>query len=85
MREANKRSWSAACPVHALAVEGKAAWSVQFHPEMRVPEAESLVRRRSVLFPEHIPDPEAVLAAAPLNDDDRHIRRLVANFFAEIG
>ncbi len=70
------------CAVEAMHVDGEAAWSVQFHPEMRAAEAEALVKRRSVLYPDHIPDPDAVLASAPPDDDDRHIRRLVRNFFA---
>ncbi len=73
---------SSSCPVEAMRLDARPAWSVQFHPEMRYPEAEALVRRRSVLYPDHIPDPEGVLAAAPAGDDDRHIRRLVDNFFA---
>ena len=72
---------SATCPTQALHVDGKPAWSVQFHPEMRRPEAEKLIRRRSLVVPEHIPDPEGLIAAAPDNDDDRQIRRLLANFF----
>lgn len=71
-----------ACPVHALSVDGKPAWSVQFHLEMRQAEAEQLIRRRSVLYPVQIPDPAGLLAGAPEVDDDRHIRRLVSNFFA---
>jgi GMP synthase (glutamine-hydrolysing) len=75
---------SEACPVHGLRVDGKPAWSVQFHPEMRREEAEALVRRRAGVAPDHIPDPDAVLAGAPDLDDDRHIRRLISNFFVAI-
>ncbi len=72
---------SETCPVQALRVDGKPAWSVQFHPEMRRAEAEALIRRRALVDPDHIPDPEALIAAAPECFGDQQIGRLIDNFF----
>jgi GMP synthase (glutamine-hydrolysing) len=72
---------SETCPVQALQVDGKPAWSVQFHPEMRRAEAEALIRRRALVVPDHIPDPEALIAAAPECFGDQQIGRLLDNFF----
>ena len=75
---------SGECPVQAIRVLGKPAWGVQFHPEMRMEEAVDVVRRKAALAPDHVPDPERIIATAPAIDDDRHVRRLIANFFAAI-
>jgi GMP synthase (glutamine-hydrolysing) len=51
------------CAVQAYRVLDRAAWGVQFHPEMERAETDQLVRTGLAGHPDHGEDPEALLAA----------------------
>lgn len=52
------------CEVQAMEIPGVPAFGVQFHPEMRMDEIQSVLARRAVQHPELHLDPAAELARA---------------------
>jgi GMP synthase-like glutamine amidotransferase len=66
-----------ACPVQAYALDDVPAWGVQFHQEIRLPEARDLIHRRSEGFGL---DPETLLPNE--RDTSQLCPRLIANFLS---